>query len=82
MGWLRDLSEDLVDPSFLQHRHQMVRMAERLDLRLLGCRFGLGFLHGLGVQVLSDGQIFGVSISGFSAGVGEAIIGGVRACHV
>ena len=82
MGWLRELCEDLIDPSFFQHRHQMVRMTERLHLRLLGCRFRLGFLHGVGVQVLSDGQIGGVSISGFSASVGEAIIGGMRACHV
>ena len=57
-------------------------MIQSFHLCLLRSGLGFGFLHGFGVEILTDGQILGIAIYGFPSCVGEAIIGGVRAYHM
>ena len=76
------LSEDLVDPLFLHVRDQVVGVLQGLYLSPLLLRLGLGLLHGLAVEVLSDGQLLGVAVLWPSAGVRQAGVGGVRAAEV
>jgi hypothetical protein len=76
---LRQLREYFVYSLFLQHGDEAVGMVEGLDLPPVFWLFGLGFPHGLRVEVLSDGEVVGVPALGLAASVRQAVVAGLRA---